>query len=762
MLSPANKPSVAGDGISAPTVQRPLFRKYAMIFVAVVCSVLATNGALDIWFSYQEQKNLLVRIQREQAEAAATNIAQFIKEIENQLGWATLLPWNASTFDEWRLDVVRLLRQAPALTEVSQLDATGCEQFRISRYARDDIGSQVDHSRDPMFFQAMTNKVYYGPVYFVGGSEPYMTLSMVGSRHDYGVIVGQVNLKFIWDIVSQIKAGKRGQAYLVDGKARLIAHPDISLVLRNTDMSRLPQVRAAHESQGTPPSGQSVAAVDLQGQPVLSAYAPIAPLNWMVFVDVPYEEAFAPLYNSITRSGIILLVALALALFAALFITRRMVVPIRALHDGAARIGGGDLTQRISIRTGDELEALGDQFNAMALRLEESYATLERKVEERTRQLEAANLAKSRFLAAASHDLRQPLHALGLFVGQLRGRVRSGERRLIISRIETALSAMNELFNALLDISKLDAGAMNPNVSNFPVAQLLKYLETNFAEAARETGISLRIVQCEAWVRSDFILLERIVVNLVSNAVRYTRRGSVLVGCRKQESSLRIEVWDTGPGIPADQHQNIFGEFYRLAETDRDLRGGLGLGLAIVDRLCRLLNHPIKLVSTEGKGSCFSVTIPVVAARERIAKTPAAIRTRLDLSKGKLIVVVDDDPLVLEGMGGLFRSWGCQVVTANSNDTALAALAKVNSKPDLIISDYHLPTGKTGIEVIEAMRVALSAQIPAFLISGDTNPEPLREAQAKGFHLLHKPVEPMALRAMFNLALRSVQTARLH
>ena len=762
MNSLANKPSPSGGGIAAPMVRRPLFRKYATMFVAVVCSALVINGALDIWFSYQEQKNLLVRIQRGQAEAAAASITQFVQEIENQLGWATLLPWNASTFDEWRFDVVRLLRQAPALTEVAQLDAAGREQFRMSRYARDVIGSQADHSRDNMFVQAMANKVYYGPVYFVGGSEPYMTLAMAGTRHDYGVIVGQVNLKFIWDIVSQIKAGKHGQAYLIDGNARLIAHPDISLVLRNTDMSRLPQVQAAHALPAAAPAKQFSAAVDLQGQSVLSAYAPVAPLNWLVFVDVPSDEAYAPLYNSITRSGGILFVALALALFAALVLTRKMVVPIRALHDGAARIGGGDLTQRISIRTDDELEALGDQFNNMARQLEESYATLERKVEERTRQLEIANLAKSRFLAAASHDLRQPLHALGLFVGQLHGRVRVDERRRIVTRIETALSAMNELFNALLDISKLDAGVMNPNVTEFPVAQLLKQVETTFAEAARENGISLRIVQCGAWIRTDFILLERIVFNLVSNAVRYTRRGSVVVGCRTQGDRLRIEVWDTGPGIPADQHQNIFGEFYRLGEPDRDRRPGLGLGLAIVQRLCHLLNHPIKLTSALGHGSCFSVTLPVVAARRGIPNPSAPVRARLDLSNGKLVVVIDDDPLVLEGMGGLFRSWGCHVVTADTDGTALAALAKLNDTPDLIVSDYHLPSGKTGIEVIEQLRTAWSAHIPAFLISGDTNPEPLREAQAKGFHLLHKPVEPMALRAMFNLALRSVQGVRLH
>ena len=214
------------------------------------------------------------------------------------------------------------------------------------------------------------------------------------------------------------------------------------------------------------------------------------------------------------------------------------------------RSAGATFTQRISIQTADELEELGDAFNAMARRLEESHNMLEQKVEERTHQLELANQAKSRFLAAASHDLRQPLHALGMFVGQLRARMRADERKRVIGRIEMALAAMNELFNALLDISKLDAGALKPNVTEFPVQRLLSGVEATFADAARRKGLTFHAISSSAWVRSDFILLEQIAFNLVSNAIRYTDRGRVLIGCRRQSDEMRIEVWDTGPGIP--------------------------------------------------------------------------------------------------------------------------------------------------------------------------------------------------------------------
>ncbi len=743
----ANGPAAGRDALAPAVARGRLFRKYVALFLVVVGLAVVPNGLLDVWFSYQELKTLLVRIQSEQAKSAAEKIGQFVKEIEGQLAWARQLPLQADADDEWRFDAVRLLRQAPAVTEIAQLDGSGRERYRMSRQAMDVIGSLSDFSHDRIFIEAMANKVYYGPVTFLRESEPYMTLAVAGGRSDHGVIVGQVNLKFIWDVVSQIKVGKSGQAYVVDAQGRLIAHPDISLVLRNTDLSGLAQVKAARALQSSEPSDHSSVAVDLKGREVLSAYAPVAPLGWLVFAEMPVGEAYAPLYDSVIRSGLLLLAGLALAFFAGLFLTRRMIVPIRTLSDGAARIGSGDLTQRITIKTGDELEALGDQFNSMATRLQDSYATLESKVEERTRQLEIANLAKSRFLAAASHDLRQPLHALGLFVAQLHGRPRADERRRIMAGVDSALSAMNELFNALLDVSKLDAGVLTPNLAEFPIARLLKRVETTFAGAAREKGLSLRVVASGAWVRSDFILLERIVFNLVSNAVRYTSNGGLVVGCRRRGGRLRIEVWDTGAGIPADRHQHIFGEFYRLGEPDHDRRGGLGLGLAIVDRLCRLLDHPIELNSTLGKGSCFSVAVPVVDARAEAIKPPAPVLTRFDVSNGKLVVVIDDDPLVLEGMGGLFRSWGCRVVTGRTDSAALAGLAEYGHPPDVIISDYHLCDGKTGIEAITQLRSALSAPIPAFLMSGDTNPEPLREAKANGYPLLHKPVSPMALRA---------------
>jgi signal transduction histidine kinase len=758
MILRASKPNVATDPNIPPKTRGRLLRKYVALFVGVVCLALFANGALDIWFSYQTQKALLVRIQQEQAEAAAAKIGQFINEIEGQLGWATQLPWSPENLEEWSFEAGLLLRRAPAVTEVSQLDASGREQMRVSRLDLNVAGSQADFSRDPAFVEAVANKFYYGPVYFYHESEPHMTLAMGGLRRDYGVVVAQVNLKFIWDVVSQIKVGQSGKAYVVDSQGRLIAHPDISLVLRNTDWSQLPAVQAARAPQSAVPWESQPTARDFEGRQVLTAHALVAPLGWLVFIELPLAEAYAPLYASVLRSGALLLGALVVAFFAGLFLAGRMVVPIRALQDGAARIGSGDLAQRISIETGDELEALGRQFNSMASRLQDSYANLERKVEERTHQLEVANLAKSRFLAVASHDLRQPMHALGLFVAQLNTRVSAAERKRIVERIEVAVAAMNELFDALLDVSKLDSGTLAPNLTEFPLADLLRRIESTFSGAAREKGLELRIASSEAWVRSDFILLERIVSNLVSNAVRYTARGGIFVGCRRRGSRLRIEVWDTGCGIPEDKRRDVFGEFYRLNNPETLRHKGLGLGLAIVERLCRLLDHRLELSSTAGRGSRFTVVVPVFDAKTLVAKRPTLEPAIPDLCGGKFIVVIDNDPLVLEGMGGLLRSWGCSVVTGSSDQEALSALAEQDRPPDLIISDYHLSAGKTGIEAIERLRSAFNGSIPAILISGDTDPKRLGDARDSGHSLLHKPVDAMRLRAVLNQLLRKSET----
>src|SRR3979411_2767475 len=258
-------------GSASPKIRSRLFTKYVALFVAVVAVALLSNGIFEVFFYYREHKAALIRIQHEQAEAAAAKISQFIKEIESQLGWTTQLPWSAASIEQRRFDALRLLKQVPAITELAQVDSSGKERLKVSRLAMDVVDSGSDLSNDPKFSEAVARKVYYGPVYFRRESEPYMTLAIAGARRDAGVSVAEVNLKLIWEVVTQIKVGERGHAYVVDAQGRLIAHPDISLVLRNTDMSKLAQVRAARAGTGGNPSEPVQEGQDIEGHNVLTA-----------------------------------------------------------------------------------------------------------------------------------------------------------------------------------------------------------------------------------------------------------------------------------------------------------------------------------------------------------------------------------------------------------------------------------------------------------------------------------------------------------
>jgi len=435
-----------------------------------------------------------------------------------------------------------------------------------------------------------------------------------------------------------------------------------------------------------------------------------------------------------------------LALILGYAISGSLIRPVTEIEARLSQIAAGDFSQRVDVINRDELGTLAANVNQMSEQLGRLY-----------HQLELANLAKSRFLAAASHDLRQPLHALNLFLDQRRRETDQDERSRLDAQIDTAVAAMNEQFNSLLDISKLDAGVLAPSISEFPVDRLLKRIETTFAATARERGLRLRVVSSKAWVRSDFILLERILLNLVSNALRYTVQGGVVVGCRRHDGLLRFDVRDSGIGIPENQCRNIFSEFYQLDGEGKDRRGGLGLGLAIVDRLGGLLDHPIELASSIGGGSRFSVSVPMAPAGLAQVEALDAPRVPVDSEHGKLVLVIDDDELVRDSTRGLLKSWGCLVVTAESEDAAMDILADQGRRPDLIISDYHLARGTAGFEMIERLRQACRSQVPAFLVSGDTAPELLREARASGYYLLHKPVLPITLRSVVSQLLKDQQ-----
>ncbi len=362
-----------------------LFWRYFIPVMVLVCGALAASGGLGLYFSYQENKAAHANLQHEKAVAAAARIEQFVRQIEQQLSFAALPQLGAEGIEQRRIEFLKLLRQVPAVTDITQLDSKGQELLAVSRLSMDVAGSSKNRVEDPAFRGARPGKTWFGPVYFRKETEPYMTIAVRSGGEQGPVTVAEVNLKFIWDVITRIRIGKQGKAYVIDGSGHLVADPDIGLVLRKSDLSALVQVKAALESGAT--DELALLAKDSSGREVLAAYASVDPLGWKVLVEQPVAEVYATLNDSIIRAVALLLIGLAASAIAGFFLARRMVQPIRILGEGARRIGAGQLDQNIDIHTGDELQALAEQFNRMSAQLKESYAGLERKVDERTSEL---------------------------------------------------------------------------------------------------------------------------------------------------------------------------------------------------------------------------------------------------------------------------------------------------------------------------------------------------------------------------------------
>lgn len=377
-------------------------------------------------------------------------------------------------------------------------------------------------------------------------------------------------------------------------------------------------------------------------------------------------------------------------------------------------------------------------------------------IAERARaEAEAANRSKTQFFAAASHDLRQPLHAVGLFTAALREKSEDPEIRSVVSSINASVAALDSLFNALLDVSKIDAGAVKAERAHFSINNVLDHLRIDFEPEAREKNLKLRIRPCKALVHSDPLLLERILRNLISNALRYTRKGGVLAGCRRSGTELRIEVWDTGVGIPLDQQDKIFEEFYQVGNPERSSAKGMGLGLAIVKRLSQVLGHDLALASVPGRGSVFCITVPIGSPPPPAARATPDDRSAAESAlAGRFIVVIDDEPAIVEGMKVLLDQWGVRTLCAASSDNIVDAVAGVGALPDLIIADYQLAGRTTGIEVITRLRHALDPEIPGVVITGSNLPERVAEAEASGCELLLKPILADKLRSLISRKLR--------
>nr|WP_249160468.1 hybrid sensor histidine kinase/response regulator [Bradyrhizobium manausense] len=743
-----------------------LFRKYLYAIVALAFTALAINTGFDVWFSYREQKQLLAATQREQAASAAIQIGQFIGQIENQIRWLARLPPELSTNEDRRLNAIRLLRLSPAIAELTELDAQGREQVRVSRRVPDRIGSNADHSAEAAFRGANESRAYYGPVYFFGDTEPFMTIAARGTGREPNVVIAEVNLRFIWDLVAGIRVGNTGKAYVVDRLGVLIAHPDLWPALQRSDLSGHPDVRAALDGVG-PPSGGLIKE-DFSGQRVLSTYATVPSLGWLVFVELPLSEAYAPIYASIGRSTFLLLVLLAFATLVSLWLSRRMTVPIQMLSQGAQRIGSGDLGLRLAINTGDELEALGDQFNRMAAHLRESYATLERKVIERTSELEkardhalaehdeaerarsvavAANETKSRFLAVVSHELRTPLNGvMGVLQLLDDGRLSEVQRRHLATAAASG-ETLIALVDAILEYARLEASTEALETRDFRLDQLIETAADLMRPQAFAKGLSFDLA-CDATVKTsvhgDPVRLNRILLNLIGNAIKFTPGGGISLSATAERhddhARLRVVVRDTGIGIAPDMHERIFEDFVQADDSIARRFGGTGLGLAIARRLTRLMHGELTVESTLGKGSVFTLVVPLGQAASGIVQGALP-----PPSRQRRVLLVDDDPVNCEVGEAILVRLGHRAAIARDGAAAVALAAR---QPfDVVLMDLHMPD-MDGVEAATRIRKLPLQPMPRIIVVTADVSRNTRErlAAADITKIVGKPILMNALR----------------
>src|SRR3954453_14791574 len=428
------------------------------------------------------------------------------------------------------------------------------------------------------------------------------------------------------------------------------------------------------------------------------------------------------------------------------FADRGLVVEIRANHmpDGGLVTTATDVTP--SVEAAEALERANENLERRVKERTEELTRLNAALARAKGEAEEANVSKTRFLAAASHDILQPLNAARLYVTSLVERQGGGEDARLVSNVDASLEAVEEILGALLDISRLDSGAMRPEISSFRMDELMRQLEVEFAPLAREKGLAVTFVASTRSVRSDRRLLRRLLQNLVSNAIKYTPEGRVLIGCRLKEGRLRVDVHDTGLGIPQSKKREIFREFHRLDQGARIARG-LGLGLSIVERIARVLDHRILVESKPGRGSHFSITVPLAPALPRGAKRPAPQRIDVSQLADMLVLCIDNEPKILDGMATLLGGWGCRVLKAPDLKSALAEVSDAKAAPDGILVDYHLDGGN-GIDAISALRWRFGAELPAILITADRSPMVREEARTRDVQVLNKPLKPAALRAL--------------
>ena len=616
--------------------------------MGLVAGSLLVSDLIQAYLSYRDKNQSVLSSAQDSATVAASTIERFMTEATAQLEGVVQYTPPSLSVDQRKSQYQGFLATHPAFTEIRYVDASAVLQLRVSRFPPAHILVAGADAASSWAFTAPKSggnlSPAYGTIYFqqpcarlavggfgsggpaitscesqLGDAQPTMTIA-IRDADTGGISVAVVTLKFIQDVASGIRLGSSGRAYVVDARGMAIAHPDRTLVSQATDLSHLAQVRSALSGGST--AAQATTAHDLQGKAVLTAYHRIEPYRWSVFVEQPTAEAFAPIYQSLFVTGLLLLIALIPALLLSVFFAGRMVRPIQTLHIAARQIGAGTWDRRIEIRTGDELQELAETFNQMAARLRESYNNLEQQVSDRTHQLgdaitqlEAASRHKSDFLANMSHELRTPLNAIigfsEVLLERMFGEINTKQKEYLQDILGSGRHLLS-LINDILDISKVEAGRMELQPGEFDLRFVLQNAVSLVRERATRQGItlSLDLAPRIGMIEADERRVKQILFNLLSNALKFTPAGGrVTLAAASVDDAIQISIRDTGIGIPLEDQDRIFEEFQQ-AGPGKAIEG-TGLGLALAKRFVEMHHGRIWVDSTVGVGSSFTFTLPL-------------------------------------------------------------------------------------------------------------------------------------------------------
>ena len=613
-----------------PAPMRPrhhLVWRYTALVVVLVAAAIVSVGVIQVGFASADSRRAVTELVGDKASAAAVSIDVLMQDILGDLDSVA-----GSGVDRAVL-FQGLIKRQQRYSGVMYLDSQGRDCLHVYSFEVDEINTRtcgLDRPDPAAFAGARTGQPYFGDVVVdTRDNRPHMTVAVAEHPPGHGVIVADVDLRSVQETIDRTRIGAAGYAYAVDARGQIIAHPDINLVLRHTNFDDLAQVHAALTSTGTDPDDTVVTAHDLGGNEVLSAHRRVDPPGWFVFVEEPTSEAFAQIESAIWRTAALLVIFLLLAFLTSVLLARNLARPIESIQLAAAKIGSGALDQRIDVSSRDELGALAEEFNRMASRLQESYAGLEQQVEERTRELtsaltkldektrelEAASHHKSEFLANMSHELRTPLNAISGFSQLLRKRLYGEINDKQADYLHEILASSRDLLSLIddvLDLSKVEAGQVELEVAPFSLPSTLERGVVIVREHATQGGIRISLASDPAvdTVVGDERRVRQVILNLLSNAVKFTPAGGAVdVSTARVNSEVRVSVADTGPGIAQADQARIFEEFQQ-ASAGTEQREGTGLGLALSKRLVELHGGRIWVESELGKGSTFTFTLP--------------------------------------------------------------------------------------------------------------------------------------------------------